>query len=82
MEVSIATPDGVVFKGSADDVLLQGHEGQINILEGHANMVTTVEEGPVVLKGSGVDKTVDVLRGVLKVDEGKVSILVDGAKES
>ena len=34
MEVSIATPDGVVFQGNADDVLLQGHEGQINILEG------------------------------------------------
>jgi F-type H+-transporting ATPase subunit epsilon len=81
MDVSIATPDGVVFKGQANDLLLHTFEGQINILENHANMVTTVVEGSVLLKGSGVNKSFELHKGVLKVEDGSVSILVDGATE-
>jgi len=81
MEVSLATPEGIVFSGNTDDLLLQANAGQINILTGHSNIVTTVEEGPVVIKTSEGNKEFQVGKGVLKVEDDKISILVDRVQD-
>ena len=80
MQVSVVTPEKKVFEGSSEDILLQSTEGQLNILEGHANLVTTVAEGPVVIKTSSGSEEFSVGNGVLKVEENAVSILVESVQ--
>jgi F-type H+-transporting ATPase subunit epsilon len=75
MQVSLATPEKIVFSGQADDVLIQAEKGQINILDRHSNLITLVKKGPVVVKAAQGNLNFTVGEGVLKVEDNKVSIL-------
>ncbi|MBN8553864.1 MAG: hypothetical protein J0L93_00285 [Deltaproteobacteria bacterium] len=75
MQVSLATPEKIIFSGSADDVLLIADKGQINLLDRHANLITLVRKGPITLKAATGVLKFQVGDGVLKVEDNKVSIL-------
>ena len=76
MDVSLATPEKTVYSGKADDILLIAEKGQINVLERHANLITLVKPGRIVLKSSGGNSNnFDVSDGVLKVEGTKVTVL-------
>lgn len=75
MTVSLATPEKVVFSGEADDILLNAEKGQLNILERHANLITLVKEGPLVLRSQGREQRFQVGDGVLKVENNHLSVL-------
>lgn len=82
MKVQIATPEKIVFSGEADDVLLTAHRGQLNILNLHADLVSFLEEGPVVLRTKGEkDESFHISGGVLKVENNIVSLLCPVAKQ-
>ena len=82
MKIQIATPEKIIFSGEADDVLLRAHRGQLNILNLHADLVSFLEEGPVVLRTKGQkDQNFHVGGGVLKVENNIVSLLCPTAEE-
>jgi len=75
MEVSVATPEKILFKGKADDILLTTEIGQINVLPRHTNIISFVRPGTLRLKGSGTNESFEIGEGVLKVYQDKVTIL-------
>lgn len=76
MKLSLATPEKIVFSGSASDVLLNAEKGQINLLERHANIITLVMPGTLSVKSpeKGLLKF-EVSKGVLKVEGDSISVL-------
>lgn len=81
MEVSLATPEKTVFAGKAEDVLLVADKGQINVLQRHANLITLVKPGRLVVKLSATSSSnYDVSEGVLKVEGDRVTVLCNEIK--
>jgi len=81
MEVSVSTPDKVVFSDEATSVVLRSEKGEIDMLERHSNLVTLVYAGPMRIKTpSGKEFNFQVGGGALKVEGSKISILCSEVK--
>jgi F-type H+-transporting ATPase subunit epsilon len=79
-DVSVVTPDGAVFDGDAEMLIVPGQAGEIGVLARHAPLVATLKAGStrVHLGGS------DVLEfatgpGFFKVERDRALALVDDA---
>lgn len=79
MELSIITPfKKLVVNETISELFVPGIEGQLNILEGHANFVTELETGVIAWKlGDGGWKRATVSYGWLEIFNGKGTILAD-----
>lgn len=69
MQLEIITPDQKVFSGEASAVTLPGSEGQFQVLNDHAPMVSTLARGLVTIQ------TVAAGQQVFTVDGGVVEVL-------
>lgn len=77
MHLDIITPDKKVFNGEATAVTLPGTEGQFQILNRHAPLVSTLGKGEVVVDISGVKQTYTIDGGVVEVLNNKVLVLAE-----
>jgi len=76
VKLQIATPEKIVFEGDCDDLVVRAFKGELNILDRHADLITFVEKGPIVIKNLGqLQKKVWVHEGLLKVEGSNVAIL-------
>ena len=80
MKLEIVTPTGLIFDGDVKMVTLPGKEGEFGVLPQHAQLVSLLDAGLITIENSdGSETTVAVNGGYVKVDENKVSCIVDGA---
>jgi F-type H+-transporting ATPase subunit epsilon len=77
MNLEIITPDKKVFAGEANAVTLPGSEGQFQVLNRHAPLVSTLGKGDVVVDVSGVKQTYTIDGGVVEVLNNKVLVLAE-----
>jgi F-type H+-transporting ATPase subunit epsilon len=77
MNLEIITPDKKVFAGEASAVTLPGSEGQFQVLNRHAPLVSTLGKGDVVVEVSGVKQTYTIDGGVVEVLNNKVLVLAE-----
>lgn len=77
MNLEIITPDKKVFAGEANAVTLPGTEGQFQVLNRHAPLVSTLGKGAVVVEVSGVKQTYIIDGGVVEVLNNKVLVLAE-----
>ncbi len=80
MKLEIVTPQGLVYDDDIVQVTLPGKEGEFGVLPEHASLVALLDAG-VIMIDSAADKGINVAinGGYVKVDENKVSCIVDGA---
>ena len=75
----ISSPDGDLFQGDAEILILRGTEGDLAILAGHIPFVTAVGKRRwVVETAEGERKEGEIEEGLLTVDEEKVTVLTSG----
>ena len=77
MHLDIITPDKKVFDGEATAVTLPGTEGQFQILNRHAPLVSTLGKGEVVVEISGAKQAYTIDGGVVEVLNNKVLVLAE-----
>ena len=77
MTVDIITPDRKVFSGEATAVTFPGSEGQFQVLNDHAPLVSTLGQGPIVVQGTTGQQTFTVDGGVVEVLQNKVLVLAE-----
>ena len=77
MHLEIITPDKKVFTGEATSVTFPGSEGQFQILNNHAPIVSTLARGPVTIATSTGTQTFTVDGGVVEVLNNKVLVLAE-----
>jgi F-type H+-transporting ATPase subunit epsilon len=76
MTLEIITPDKKVFAGEATAVIFPGTEGQFQILNNHAALVSTIGQGTIIVEGNGKESfTID--GGVVEVLNNKVLVLAE-----
>ena len=83
MTLEILTPDKTLYQGEATSVTLPGTLGSFQILNNHAPIISTLQDGKVVVKGgSGKDDTYLIRGGVVEASNNKVMILAEGVLEN
>lgn len=79
-QLEIVTPEGLIFSGFARSAQFPGSEGELGILPGHASLITLLDTGIIEIVDEKNKKEIVAINwGYLKVEEEKVSVLVDGA---
>ena len=72
----ISSPDGDLFRGEAEMLILRGTEGDLAVMAGHIPFVTAVVRGNcVILKAEGERKEGVIEEGLLTVDKDQVTVL-------
>ncbi|GAB3765901.1 ATP synthase F1 subunit epsilon [Spirosoma pomorum] len=77
MTLDIITPDRKVFSGEASAVTLPGSQGQFQVLNNHAPLVSTLARGPIVVQSTTGQQTFTVDGGVVEVLQNRVLVLAE-----
>ena len=72
----ISSPDGDLFRGQAEKLILRGTEGDLAVMAGHVPFVTAVQKGRCVVEtGENERRTGLIEDGLLMVDRDKTTVL-------
>ena len=71
----ISSPDGDLFRGEAEMLILRGTEGDLAVMAGHVPFVTAVVQGRCVVVTEEERKEGTIESGLLTVDPEQVTVL-------
>jgi F-type H+-transporting ATPase subunit epsilon len=78
--LEIVSAEGEIFSGSAEKLFVTGSEGELEILSGHAPLLTALSPGPVwVVREDEEEDAFVILGGMLEVQPDITIILADAA---
>ena len=77
MTVDIITPDRKVFSGEASAVTFPGSNGQFQVLNDHAPLVSTLAKGQMIVQSAAGQQTFTVDGGVVEVLQNNVLVLAE-----
>jgi F-type H+-transporting ATPase subunit epsilon len=78
----ILTPNGSLFEGEVSGVKLPGTEGSFEVKANHAPIVSTLDEGSVLVRKTGGDVTYNISGGFVEVNNNKLTLLAESVSES
>lgn len=78
MELNIITPDQSVFNGQATSVTVPGSAGSFEILKDHAPIISTLEDGKVIIRNNKDIEVIIIKGGVVEVLNNKITVLAEG----
>ena len=78
MTLEILTPDKTLYEGEATSVTLPGTLGFFEILNHHAPIISTLEDGKVTIRGGAKEEVFFIKGGVVEASNNKVIILAEG----
>lgn len=78
MKLTVVTPDKIAYEGEVSAVTVPGTLGSFQILNNHAPIVSTLEDGKVIIKGNGGEETFLIKGGVVEVKDNVVTVLAEG----
>ncbi len=82
-QAQILTPDGTVFDGQAESIRMPGVQGDFQVLINHANLMASLEIGPVILVDSnGKTHKYAISGGVVDVNSNVVSLFAEAAEHA
>ena len=78
MILEILTPDKKVFEGEVTSVSLPGTMGSFEILNHHAPIISTLEDGKLTVRGGGKEEVFMIHGGVVENLNNHVVVLAEG----
>lgn len=78
MKLQIITPDKLAYEGDVTAVTVPGTAGSFQILSGHAAIVSTLEDGNVIIKANNSEETLSIKGGVVEVKDDNIIVLAEG----
>jgi F-type H+-transporting ATPase subunit epsilon len=82
MKIEIITPDKKIFEGDIKSVRVPGKNGSFQVLKDHAPIISTLENGTVILADFENNETVfDINGGVIEVKGNKIILLADSVSQ-
>ena len=77
MNVSILSPLKSLFQGEATSVNLPGKVGAFTILENHAPIVSTLDNGVITITNKEEVSEIEIVSGFVEVHDNEVTICVE-----
>ncbi len=81
MYIEILTPERTIFEGTASAAKFPGSEGSFEVLENHAPLISSLEEGIMRITTQKGILNYSVNGGVVEVLKNKVIVLLERAIE-
>jgi F-type H+-transporting ATPase subunit epsilon len=78
-DLSVVTPDGAVFEGEAQMVVVPGDAGEIGVLARHAPLVAMLRSGEIRIRAEDEWRSFATGPGYFKVQKDRAIALVDQA---
>jgi F-type H+-transporting ATPase subunit epsilon len=78
-QLSLVSPESLLFSGQVDQVDLPGAEGDFGVLSGHTPIVAMLRPGIVTAMAGNVSETFVVLGGLAEFSDEQLTILADSA---
>lgn len=78
MKLQVITPDKIAYEGDVTAVTVPGSAGSFQILKDHAAIVSTLEDGKVIIKKDGVEEVIVIKGGVVEVKDDNIIVLAEG----
>lgn len=82
MLLEVVTPDQKVFEGEASAVTFPGSDGEFQVLNNHAPMISALGKGKMKIVASGKEEFVTIDGGVVEVLNNKVIVLAESVIEA
>jgi F-type H+-transporting ATPase subunit epsilon len=79
LNVSVISPEAVLYEGETDSVVAPAHDGEVGILTGHAPMMALLGKGMLRIGRGGGAKVFNVEGGFLQVSANTVRIVTERA---
>ena len=73
--LKIVTPDGLIFDGQADKLIVRTTTGDVAILARHIDAVFPLGMGQAVVESEGQRRTAACIGGLLSVADGEVTLV-------
>ena len=73
--LKIVTPDGLIFDGEAEKLIVRTTSGDVAILARHINYVVPLGMGRAVVVSNGQRRTAACIGGMLSVVDGEVTLV-------
>ncbi|HBE41427.1 MAG TPA: ATP synthase F1 subunit epsilon [Bacteroidales bacterium] len=81
MKVEIITPDYKVFEGEIKSIRVPGKKGSFQVLKDHAPIISTLENGPVIMVDQeGLETIYEINGGVIEVRMNKIILLAESVR--
>ncbi len=74
-QLKIVTPDGLLFDGEAEKLIVRTNNGDVAILARHIDYVAPLGMGMAVVVSNGQRRTAACIGGMLSVSGGKVTLV-------
>jgi len=81
MKLTIITPDKLAYEGDVTSVTVPGSAGSFEILKDHAAIVSTLEDGKVIIRIGKNEEILNIIGGVVEVIDNKITVLAEGIIE-
>ncbi|MXV17177.1 ATP synthase F1 subunit epsilon [Hufsiella ginkgonis] len=78
MILEILTPDKTVFEGEVTSVTVPGTLGSFEVLNHHAPIISTLEDGKVIIRAGKESQSLFIKGGVVEVINNKIIVLAEG----
>lgn len=78
MTLEILTPDKTVYEGEVNSVTVPGVQGSFEVLSNHAPIISTLEDGKVIIRSKTGLETFFIKGGVVEVLNNKIIVLAEG----
>jgi F-type H+-transporting ATPase subunit epsilon len=78
MTLEILTPDKTVYEGEVTSVTVPGSSGSFEVLKNHAPIISTLDDGKVVIRTGKDIQTMYIKGGVVEVIDNKIIVLAEG----
>ncbi len=75
MYLEIITPDKKVFEGEVESATFPGTDGEFQVLNDHAPIISSLAVGQLVYKDSQGNHSIEVDGGVVEVLNNKIIVL-------
>ncbi|NQW44286.1 MAG: ATP synthase F1 subunit epsilon [Deltaproteobacteria bacterium] len=83
LKIDIVTPTKKLLdSASAESVKLPGVKGELQVLEGHTELLTLLKAGPLTLVQDGRERKFSISYGFAEIRNNKVLVLADTVEES
>ena len=74
-QLKIVTPDGLIYDGQAEEVVVRSTSGDLGILAGHVNCVAPLGMGRATIIIDGKRRYAACIGGMLSVVDGAVTLV-------
>jgi len=81
MKIEIITPDKNIYEGDIASIRVPGKKGSFQVLKDHAPIISTLENGPVIMVDQeGNQVRYEINGGVIEVKHNKIILLAESVK--